>query len=229
MTSITIAFDKATSTVDAELVAEYLAMHPTPEDVFKRWTVTHVPSGRAVGFGFADARAARRFARRMARLPIDWSSTEAARAWQQAHLRRFALAYHGVGGTLKRTAVARWQPVKRWLWRRLETPYTRLKDPIATWLDRSPRTCWADLVMWMLNYKDIRDCVPQLNTWAGSLVADCRRDARVQGACYCGKFVNRRHADEYGIAITPGERPYLVTSEMTADDEEVLISFKVQP
>ena len=67
--------------------------------------------------------------------------------------------------------------------------------PVAGLLDRSPRTCWANLVSWALDGgRDHRDSIASgAHCQAESAV---HRDKR----CYCGKFRNgclaRKGGDE---------------------------------
>ena len=55
---------------------------------------------------------------------------------------------------------------------------------IARILDKSNRFCWAHLVGWALNPRNmpLRDCMNS---------EECRRDAERRGYCYCGKFYKK--------------------------------------
>ena len=50
---------------------------------------------------------------------------------------------------------------------------------VAHLLDRSRRTCWAELVYWAAS-GDWR-----ANIWQGR---ECQKDVHSCGGCYCGKF-----------------------------------------
>ena len=62
--------------------------------------------------------------------------------------------------------------IPRCLWR-------SIKWQIALWLNHSPRTCWANLVMWHLGHYTF-DAV-----WDGK---SCAKEGRECDGCYCGKF-----------------------------------------
>lgn len=65
----------------------------------------------------------------------------------------------------------------------------RLRWRVASVLNRSRRTCWADLVSWAMatrrEQRSKRRRHP-LREVVGT--STCRRDAAEIGACYCGKF-----------------------------------------
>lgn len=77
------------------------------------------------------------------------------------------------------------------------------KWPLAGLLNRSVRTCWADLVSWAM-YKPTgnvdEDEFHQLSnlTTGGD---QCRRDSLTEGCCYCGKF---SWGEPTGKGETPG-------------------------
>jgi hypothetical protein len=61
----------------------------------------------------------------------------------------------------------------------------RLRWWIADVLNRSKRTCWADLVTWALDGRNIEGGrLPQPFRSA----AQCAAEAKTCGGCYCGKF-----------------------------------------
>lgn len=54
----------------------------------------------------------------------------------------------------------------------------RIKYRIAELLNRSPRTCWTNLVCWVEYGHPLLDC---------RIDDACRSHAAVCGRCYCGK------------------------------------------
>ena len=77
----------------------------------------------------------------------------------------------------------------------------RARWPIARLLNRSRRTCWADLVSWVLTTRG----TPVTYRITGCFTAaPCRLEAleHRDRACYCGKF--RRPADATTSATTDG-------------------------
>lgn len=88
---------------------------------------------------------------------------------------------------------------------------------IATILNRRTDTCWADLAQYSLDLKDFDEVVPW-GFW-GNPVQGCRRDARLCGRCYCGKFQNAPTAEGNGWKHGDS-RPIIVTSEITKDDDD---------
>ena len=78
----------------------------------------------------------------------------------------------------------------------------RARWPIARLLNRSRRTCWAELVCWVLTPRGAR--VPTRITGCFT-AAPCRLEAldHRDGACYCGKF--RRPATTTIAGGMPGQ------------------------
>lgn len=64
-----------------------------------------------------------------------------------------------------------------------ERHWPRWRSLVAGILNRGP-TCWADLVCWMTGVDGLRDAFKD--------VEECRRNARKNGACYCGKYGAKR-------------------------------------
>jgi hypothetical protein len=211
MTSITLAHRDGTQEADAVIIGQHFGIH---ESLERRHTLTHIPTGLAIRDNVTFAQA-RKIARRVACLPLDWgdSDVSAFQAWAKAHPWRMSWAL----GTLSRRPRAFWARIKARVWSKLEAPATRAKEPIANLLDRREDTCWSQIVMWLYHHDTFIDATPW-GFW-GPQVARCRRDARVNGSCYCGKFCNRTQALEMGWQ--PGDsRPIIVTPEMTRLDDE---------
>ena len=60
-----------------------------------------------------------------------------------------------------------------------ERHWPRWRSLVAGILNRGP-TCWADLVCWMTGVGRLRD--------AFKGCPGCKRDAKQDGACWCGKY-----------------------------------------
>lgn len=220
MMNITIVHRDGSRQINAVRIACHFGIH---ESLASGHTLTHIPTGLAMRDGITFAQA-RRTARRLARLPLDWSSTDQSYfgTWARSHPWRVSWA---MGQSTKRLRQP-WERFKRAVWRRLERPLTRAKNPIADVLDLRDDICWPDLVMWTFHHTSLIDATPW-GFW-GPQVAKCRRDARVQGSCYCGKFCNQATALDLGWK--PGDaRPIIVTSELTALDCERTIEIVREP
>lgn len=61
----------------------------------------------------------------------------------------------------------------------------RVRWRIAGWLNRLPRTCWANLVSWALHRRPLID-----RHGDGDIRQDwmCHEDAARTGNCYCNKI-----------------------------------------
>lgn len=66
---------------------------------------------------------------------------------------------------------------------------------IAYLLDRSPRTCWADLVSWVQDGRDGKD---YSTGYLSNQGASCRAESldHRDHECYCGKFRDGRTGKE---------------------------------
>lgn len=82
-------------TVAGELVGEFLAVTPTPNDMELPWTVTHVPTGYRIAQAWT-AESAHRLAEALAACGVDWAQvgTDAAQNGRLPGFRRaVALAW----------------------------------------------------------------------------------------------------------------------------------------
>jgi hypothetical protein len=57
-------------------------------------------------------------------------------------------------------------------------PDSRARWAVARWLNRLPGMCWANLVGWALDHRELR------HTRQDSV---CVSDTELNGVCYCGK------------------------------------------
>jgi hypothetical protein len=62
----------------------------------------------------------------------------------------------------------------------------RVRWTAASWLDKVPGTCWANLVSWALHSRPLLD-----RHGDGDVRQDwmCRHDVARNGACYCHKLI----------------------------------------
>jgi hypothetical protein len=56
---------------------------------------------------------------------------------------------------------------------------------VASWINRLPRTCWANLVSWALGSRPLLDLRDGDDARQDSI---CRFDLSANGTCYCGKL-----------------------------------------
>lgn len=94
----------------------------------------------------------------------------AARSRLSARLRRLRRAFRWCDEWTGRSLPERWW--EHW------TVSARML--IAQWVNRDPRRCWAELVMWAYGLTEWEDVTRGGET--------CRRDAERNGACWCGKI-----------------------------------------
>ncbi len=100
----------------------------------------------------------------------------------------------------------------------------RLRYAIIRRLDKRADTCWADLVCWaeFSPWRELWAYMPWADLRLGTAVG-CRRDARIGGACYCGKFAKQREVDCYDDGWTPG---FILDGQLGPEDEDVMLVFK---
>lgn len=81
----------------------------------------------------------------------------------------------------------------------------RLKWWIATQVDRLRGQCWADLVSWVLDSKSVRDPGIRAALPWRPVSEICRKDADMNGRCYCGKLGSDGTALGEGdsVCVTP--------------------------
>lgn len=88
---------------------------------------------------------------------------------------------------------------------RMRRRYLFSRWPIANLLNRSPRTCWCDLVDWSLGDRNMNllRCTEDNSAalWTNS-TPRCRSEAAERGTCYCGKF--RTAEAERAFNLSPG-------------------------
>lgn len=93
-----------------------------------------------------------------------------------------------------------------------------LRWRIALSLGWRKDTCWPEVATFALvdghTWTELWDTLPWSRWYTG--VATCRRDARLHGACWCGKFCTQAWLNEMGGG--PEASNIVVTSEVTGED-----------
>lgn len=74
---------------------------------------------------------------------------------------------------------------------RIKVRYWFSRWPLADWLNRSDKTCWARLCSWAAN-GELRDLREYLDGGA-----QCKQDSEHWGACYCCKFASPEYRAEH--------------------------------